>query len=111
MAYMLEDSDPAELLQAVRAAAAGYALFSPRVAKHILSATTRRHPEELTARARQVLVLLGQGLTNQLIARRLGISEKTVKGHLTSIFVRIGVTDRVHAALWAQERRQWLEAG
>jgi DNA-binding NarL/FixJ family response regulator len=49
-----------------------------------------------------VLALLADGLPNKLIARRLDISEKTVKAHLTSIFQAIGVTDRTQAALWAQ---------
>jgi DNA-binding NarL/FixJ family response regulator len=46
--------------------------------------------------------LVGQGLPNKLIARRLEISEKTVKAHLTSVFAQLGVTDRTQAALWAQ---------
>ena len=54
----------------------------------------------LTAREWEVLALIGEGLSNRLIARRLGIAEKTVKAHLTSIFSQIGVTDRVQAALW-----------
>jgi DNA-binding NarL/FixJ family response regulator len=54
----------------------------------------------LTAREWEVLALIGEGLSNRLIARRLGIAEKTVKAHLTSIFSHIGVTDRVQAALW-----------
>jgi DNA-binding NarL/FixJ family response regulator len=49
-----------------------------------------------------VLVLLAQGLANKQIARQLGISEKTVKAHLTHVFRRIGVTDRTQAALWAE---------
>jgi DNA-binding NarL/FixJ family response regulator len=57
---------------------------------------------DLTAREREVLALVGQGMSNRLIARRLGISEKTVKAHLTRVFAQIGVTDRVQAALWWQ---------
>jgi len=53
-------------------------------------------------REREVLALLAEGLANKLIARRLEISEKTVKSHLTSVFRAIGVTDRTQAALWAQ---------
>jgi DNA-binding NarL/FixJ family response regulator len=56
----------------------------------------------LTPRERQVLQLVRQGLANKQIARRLGISERTVKAHLTAAFLRIGVTDRTQAALWAQ---------
>ncbi len=52
-----------------------------------------------------MLALVAEGLPNKLIARRLEISEKTVKAHLTSVFERIGVTDRTQAALWAQKRR------
>jgi DNA-binding NarL/FixJ family response regulator len=60
-----------------------------------------RHRERLTDRERQVLTLVSQGLANKAIARRLGVSEKTVKSHLTTVFARIGVTDRTQAALWA----------
>ena len=58
---------------------------------------------ELTRRELEVLGLVGQGLANKQIARRLGIGERTVKAHLTSIFQRLGVSDRVQAALWARE--------
>jgi len=57
-----------------------------------------------------VLALVVQGMANKQIARRLGISEKTVKGHLTNLFQRIGVTDRTQAALWA-ERTGALRGG
>jgi DNA-binding NarL/FixJ family response regulator len=57
---------------------------------------------ELTAREREVLGLVVDGLANKQIARRMGISEKTVKGHLTNLFQRIGVADRTQAALWAE---------
>jgi DNA-binding NarL/FixJ family response regulator len=50
-----------------------------------------------------VLRLVAEGLANKLIARRLQISERTVKAHLTNIFARIGVTDRTQAALWARD--------
>ena len=58
----------------------------------------------MTEREREVLVLVGAGLPNKLIARRLEISEKTVKTHLTSVYRRIGVHSRTEAALWAQQR-------
>ena len=53
-----------------------------------------------------MLALVGQGLANKQIARRLGISEKTVKAHLTHIFERVGVQSRTEAALWARDRWQ-----
>ena len=56
----------------------------------------------LTARELEVLALLAEGASNKLIARRLEISEKTVKSHLTRIFRELGVTDRTQAALWAE---------
>jgi DNA-binding NarL/FixJ family response regulator len=49
--------------------------------------------------------MVGEGLPNKTIARRLGITERTVKAHLTSIFQRLGVSDRTQAALWAQRQR------
>ncbi len=58
----------------------------------------------MSPREREVLGLLLDGMPNKLIARRLGISEKTVKAHLTSIFRQIGVTDRVQAILWVERQ-------
>ena len=100
--YLLKDADPAELIAGVRAAARGEAPLAPKAASAVLDA--RRPAEELTAREREVLTLVARGLPNKLIARDLGISEKTVKAHLTSAFQHIGVTDRTQAALWARER-------
>jgi len=100
--YLLKDAAPDELFRGVRAAAAGEAPFSPRAAKALLNRTAQREATELTHREREVLACVASGLPNKLIARRLGISEKTVKSHLTSVFQRIGVTDRTQAALWAQ---------
>ena len=69
----------------------------------MLSARAENAPrEELSERERQVLELVGAGLPNKRIAMRLGISEKTVKAHLTNVFRQIGVADRTQAALWAR---------
>jgi DNA-binding NarL/FixJ family response regulator len=101
--YMLKDAEPAELLGAVRAVARGESPLDPKVAAALLrSRSVARHEPELTAREREVLGLVGTGMANKQIARRLGISEKTVKAHLTNVFQRIGVSDRTQAALWAE---------
>jgi DNA-binding NarL/FixJ family response regulator len=101
--YVLKDTDPADLLEAIRSAARGQSPLDPRVARTLLHA--RRGPTpvaELTEREQQVLALVGRGLANKQIARALGIREGTVKAHLTSVFQRIGVRDRTSAALWAR---------
>lgn len=101
--YVLKDAAPEELAGAIRAAARGESPLDPKAASALLAA--RRAPvaaDLLSDREREVLALVGQGLPNKLISRRLGISEKTVKAHLTSVFRTIGVTDRTQAALWAE---------
>ncbi len=100
--YLLKDADPEELLEAVRAAARGEAPLAPKAAHAVLSDRAGQRAVELTGREREVLTLVAEGLPNKLIARRLEISEKTVKAHLTRIFERLGVTDRTQAALWAE---------
>jgi DNA-binding NarL/FixJ family response regulator len=101
--YLLKDAEPEELERAVRAAARGDSPLDPKAARALLSARTERSPaDELSDREREVLAMVVEGLPNKLIARRLEISEKTVKAHLTSVFRRIGVTDRTQAALWAE---------
>jgi len=101
--YLLKDAEPDELLRGVRSAAAGDAPFSPKAAKALLSLGAQRQvAADLSDREREVLGCVVEGLPNKLIARRLSISEKTVKAHLTSVFRRIGVTDRTQAALWAE---------
>ena len=99
--YLLKDCAPEELLAAVRAAAAGHAPFDPRVAGALLP--TRVASPGLSSREVQVLRLAATGLANKQIARKLGISESTVKVHLGNVFRRIGVADRTSAALWARE--------
>jgi DNA-binding NarL/FixJ family response regulator len=101
--YLLKDAEPEELVRGVRAAARGEAPLAAKAAREVLTARAESRPKaELSARERDVLRLVAEGRPNKLIARELGISEKTVKAHLTSIFQRIGVTDRTQAALWAQ---------
>jgi len=103
--YLLKDAAPDELARAVRAAARGDAPLDPKAARALLSARETAAPAEaLSDREREVLLLVADGLANKQIARRLGISEKTVKAHLTSVFRQIGVTDRTQAALWAERR-------
>jgi DNA-binding NarL/FixJ family response regulator len=108
--YVLKDTEPADLLAAIRSTARGHSPLDPRVARTVLHA--RRSPApaaELTDREQEVLALVGRGLANKQIARVLGIREGTVKAHLTSVFQRIGVRDRTSAALWA--RTHLPEAG
>jgi RNA polymerase sigma factor (sigma-70 family) len=104
MGYLLKDAEPDEVLSGIRAVARGESPINPRAARELLGArrTTGAASAELTPREREVLVLVRQGLANKQIARRLGISERTVKAHLTSTFQRIGVVDRTQAALWAE---------
>jgi DNA-binding NarL/FixJ family response regulator len=113
--YLLKDADATEIHAAIRAAARGEAPLTPKAAMELIrqrqpvgigtgpaSEPAGRPQVDLTDRERQVLGLLASGLANKQIARRLGISEKTVKGHLTNLFQRIGVSDRTQAALWAE---------
>ena len=101
--YLLKDAGPDELARAVRAAARGDAPLDPKAARALLSARTTAAPaDSLSEREREVLLMVAEGLANKQIARRLEISEKTVKAHLTSVFRQIGVTDRTQAALWAE---------
>ncbi len=103
--YLLKDAAPEELFEGLRTAAAGESPLAPTAARALLQARQAGDgPEELTEREREVLALVGAGLPNKLIARRLEISEKTVKTHLTSVYRRIGVDSRTEAALWARRR-------
>jgi DNA-binding NarL/FixJ family response regulator len=102
--YLLKDVEPDDLARAIRAAAKGDVPLDPKAARALLSTRTIRSPgHELSEREREVLLMVAEGLPNKLIARKLSLSEKTVKAHLTSVFRQIGVTDRTQAALWAVE--------
>jgi DNA-binding NarL/FixJ family response regulator len=101
--YLLKDVDADEVADGIRAAARGESPLDPRAARTMLDARSAPDPlAGLSEREREVLGLLVEGLPNKLIARRLQISEKTVKSHLTRIFRELNVTDRTQAALWAE---------
>jgi DNA-binding NarL/FixJ family response regulator len=101
--YLLKDADPEDVLAGVRAVSRGGSPLDPTVARRLLaSRTSPAAAAQLTPREEEVLALVRAGMANKQIARRLGISERTVKAHLTSVFSRIGVVDRTQAALWAE---------
>jgi DNA-binding NarL/FixJ family response regulator len=100
--YVLKDTEPDELITAIRAAASGQVPIDPRVAAALLPA--RSKPADLLSdREAEVLRLAARGLANKQIGRELGITERTVKVHLGNVFRRIGVSDRTSAALWYRE--------
>jgi DNA-binding NarL/FixJ family response regulator len=108
--FLLKAADPRELLIAVRAVADGAAYLSPRVAQRVIAGlrtttrpAARQKVDALTPRERDVLALVGRGLSNQEIARELHLAEGTVKAHLSSILRGLSVQNRVQAAITAYE--------
>ena len=107
--YLLKGSDRAELIAAIQAVARGEAVYGPGVAQRIIDFFTGRSEgrarpafPELTGRERDVLDLLARGAANRDIASRLDIAEKTVRNHLSSVFLKLQVSDRTAAALKAR---------
>jgi DNA-binding NarL/FixJ family response regulator len=107
--YLLKDAEPEVLLDGIRAVARGESPLDPRAARRLLSRASRgaapsvgTTAPDLSPRETEVLRLVVEGLLNKQIAARLGITERTVKAHLTSAYQRIGVADRTQAALWAE---------
>jgi DNA-binding NarL/FixJ family response regulator len=107
--YLLKDTHEEALLRSVRAVANGEALFGPAVAerliKYLAAATPPTEPSafpELTGRELEVLSLLAQGLTNQAVADRMGISLKTARNHVSNILARLQVADRTEAVARAR---------
>lgn len=100
--YQLKDAEPKDLRAAVRAVHAGHAPLDPRVAGALLPEPASTG-DGLSAREEEVLRLVATGLANKQVAVALGISERTVKAHLGSIFRQLGVADRTSAALWARD--------
>jgi DNA-binding NarL/FixJ family response regulator len=106
--YVVKGAEQDELGRAIRAVAAGEAIFSPGVARRVLQFLTSppvvADPfPELTRREREILRLLAQAMPNAAIAQRFGLSPKTVANHLSSIFAKLQVADRAAAILRARE--------
>jgi DNA-binding NarL/FixJ family response regulator len=111
--FLLKSGDPRELLAGIHAVASGAAYLSPRVAQRVISeltggrmtraAAARERLGTLTPRERDVLALVGAGLSNGQIARRLHLVEGTVKAHVSAILARLGARNRVQIAILAYE--------
>jgi DNA-binding NarL/FixJ family response regulator len=108
--FVLKDDPPEQLIAAVRTVAAGDALLSPAVTRRVIDRFTRlpratppKGVDELTARERDIFRLIAEGLTNGEIAQRLYISETTVKTHVTHLFQKLDVRDRVQAVVLAYQ--------
>lgn len=108
--FVLKDTRAADLIAAARAVAGGGAWFDPAVTPRVLTAYRRsvlprerdkRRLDQLSEREQEVLVLMARGAVNQEIAAGLHISEATVKSHVGSIFVKLGVRDRAAAIIYA----------
>lgn len=111
--FLLKSGDPRELIAGIHAVASGGAYLSPRIAARVIgklrstglgrATTARARVQALTDREREVLTLLGAGLSNAQIANRLHLVEGTVKGHVSVILTRLELRNRVQAALLAHE--------
>ena len=99
--YLLKDASPAQLADAVRAAARGETVLAPSVASTLIRQVRSPAPPALSARETEVLRLVARGLTNGDIARQLYISEATVKTHLLRVFNKLDVADRTAAVTTA----------
>ena len=108
--YLLKDVEPEDLVRAVRAVAAGDMPLAPTVLRRLVSSYVDRRGgpsdarlEALSQREREVLCLLGDGLTNAEICERLVVSLPTTKTHVASVLAKLGLRDRVQAAIFAQQ--------
>ncbi|MCG3042327.1 response regulator transcription factor [Streptomyces sp. S1A] len=103
--YVYKDIDPDALAGAIRSVHAGHVLLQPEVARALLSQEGADggpgRGTSLTEREREVLALIADGRSNREIARRLVLSEKTVKTHVSNILMKLDLADRTQAALWA----------
>jgi DNA-binding NarL/FixJ family response regulator len=110
--YLIKDTPPAELLAAIRVVAAGDALLAPSVTRRLIAEFARRPasdrqqvplPDEVTGRERDVLTLIGLGLSNTEIATRLSVSLSTAKTHIGRLLMKLGARDRAQLVIAAYE--------
>ena len=107
--YLLKGARRTELLRAVQAVAEGEAIFGPAIASRLMSFFATPRPSaaaafpQLTARETEILRLIAQHVTNPEIADRLGLSEKTVRNHVSNVFTKLQVPDRARAIIAARE--------
>lgn len=105
--YLIKGAGGAELVRAIESVAAGDAVYGQAVADRIIGVFSGAHEQasfpELTGRERQVLELMTAGLRNRAIGERLGMAEKTVRNHVSSVLLKLQVPDRTSAALKARE--------
>lgn len=107
--YLLKDTSPTELVKAIESAYAGNPTLHPDIAQKLMLRVSNRsslyETETLTPRETEILALLAKGLANKAIAKRLLISIPTVKTHVHNIMRKIGLTNRIQAALYATDKR------
>ena len=122
--FLLKNSSPEQLIEAVQVVARGDALLSPDVTRRVIEAAASRGPQveeapqhrletpsspqpaalfTLTDREREVLELLAEGISNAEIAKRMWVGEATVKTHVSKVLMKLGLRDRVHAVVYAYE--------
>jgi len=103
--FLLKDTEPGDLVRAIRTAHAGHSPLSPATATRVVEELTRggrpREADVLTQRELEVLRLIARGRSNKRIALELGVAEKTVKTHVGHLLAKLGLTDRTQAALYA----------
>lgn len=102
--YVLKDSDVDTLEQAIDMVLSGEKFIVPQIREVLHKKTSSSSENPLTSRESEVLKLLAEGYSNRNIADELGVSEKTVKNHMSSIFKKIGVSDRTNAAIYALKK-------
>ncbi|MDT0386314.1 response regulator transcription factor [Streptomyces dubilierae] len=115
--YVLKQIQGSDLVSAVRTVAAGQSLLDPSATARLMARlrqTQEPEPEPdalpgLTDREREILALIGEGLTNRQIGRRLYLAEKTVKNHISRLLAKLGVERRIQAAVLATQARERLE--
>lgn len=103
--YLLKDTPPEQLFQAVRNVASGEMALAPRVAEKVTQRLTNSSKNTLSSREIEVLELASQGNPNKAIAKKLFITEATVKSHFVHIFSKLGVTDRTAAVTEAVKKK------